>query len=306
MIKCTSISLTLVDKSVMHGLCWQSDVEDKELKGNVIILTGMEEHSSRYNDFAAFLVNNHYNVYCIDHFGQGQNVLPDMSNRGIWPTSGFRKMVVATDALVAKLRASLLPIYIFSHSMGSFMAQEYMQRYSGHVSKVVLCGSGSKNNMAGLGFRLAKLVVTKGNRNNDAKILKKLMFGGFNKRIENPRTEYDWLSISEENVDKYIADPLCGGPTKNCLCYELLKGLKRLYRPKFLKRLDPSVNILIISGSLDPVTNYGQSVETLKAMYNKYGVSNVKGKVYEGFRHEILNEDIKEDVYNDILDFFNE
>ena len=305
MINCRKISLTLIDKTVLHGLCWQKDEQDKELKGNIIILTGMEEHSSRYDDFAAFLVENHYNVYCIDHYGQGENVEKDLSNRGIWPTSGFRKMVVATDALVAKLRASLLPIYIFSHSMGSFMAQEYMQRYSGHVSKVVLCGSGAKNPAAGIGFRLARLVVTKNNRYSDAKILKKLMFGGFNKKIENPRTEYDWLSVNTENVDKYIADPLCGGPTKNCLCYELLKGLKRLYRTKFLKRLDPNVNIFIISGSEDPVTNYGKSVETLTNMYKKYGVNNVEGKVYEGYRHEILNEDIKEEVYKDVLEFFN-
>ena len=111
MINCRKISLTLIDKTVLHGLCWQKDEQDKELKGNIIILTGMEEHSSRYDDFAAFLVENHYNVYCIDHYGQGENVEKDLSNRGIWPTSGFRKMVVATDALVAKLRANaVLPI----------------------------------------------------------------------------------------------------------------------------------------------------------------------------------------------------
>ena len=305
MVKCTRVSLNLVDKSVIYGLCYQSKEQDPQLKGNVIILTGMEEHSSRYADFAAFLVNNHYNVYCIDHFGQGENVSSDLSNRGIWPTSGFRKMVVITDALVAKLRASLLPIYIFSHSMGSFMAQEYIQRYSGHVSKVVLCGSGSYNPAAGIGFRLAKLLVHNRNRNKDAKILKKLMFGGFNKHITNPRTEYDWLSVNEANVDNYITDPLCGGPTKNCLCYEFLKGLRRLYRPKFLKRIDPKTNIFIISGSEDPVTNYGKSVQELKNMYEKYGVNNVSTKIYEGYRHEILNEDIKETVYEDILEFFN-
>lgn len=305
MVKCSRISLTLVDKSVIYGLCYQAKEQDKELKGNVIILTGMEEHSSRYADFAAFLVNNHYNVYCIDHFGQGENVDKDLTNRGIWPTSGFRKMVVITDALVAKLRASLLPIYIFSHSMGSFMAQEYIQRYSGHVSKVVLCGSGSKNPLAGFGYRLAKLLVHNKNRNKDALILKKLMFGGFNKKIEQPRTEYDWLSVNEDNVNKYIEDPLCGGPTKNCLCYELLKGLRRLYRPKFLKRIDKNTNIFIISGSEDPVTKYGKSVNELIEMYQKYGVTNVHGKVYDGYRHEILNEEIKESVYEDILEFFN-
>ena len=270
----------------LYGLSWH--VQDGI--ANVIIMEGMEEHSSRYDNFAQYLNKEGFNVYCIDVYGQGENVNSDFSNRGIWPKSAFRKQVQAVDTLVEKLRISCRPTFIFAHSMGSFMCQDYIQRYTEHVSKVVLCGSGSKNPAVPVGFTLAKLIVNKNNRNKKAGLLNKLMFSGFNKKIKNPRTPYDWLSVNEENVDKYIEDPLCGyGPT-NGFCYEFLKGMNRLYKKKFLNKIRKDLDIFIISGSDDPVTNYGDSVETLKKMYTKLGVKNVQTKIYYGYRHEILNE----------------
>ena len=106
----------LVSKTgdVLFGLSWIV----KNPIANVIIMEGMEEHSSRYNDFAQYLNKEGFNVYCIDCYGQGENVNPDMSNLGIWPKSGFRKQVQAVDTLVEKLRISCHPTFIFSHSMG--------------------------------------------------------------------------------------------------------------------------------------------------------------------------------------------
>lgn len=286
----------------LYGLSWHVD----NSIANVVIMEGMEEHSSRYDDFAQYLNNEGFNVYCIDTYGQGENVNADLSNIGIWPTSGFRKQVQAVDALVTKLRISCRPTFIFSHSMGSFMCQDYIQRYTEHVSKVVLCGSGSKNPAVPVGYALAKLIVNKKNRNKKAGLLNKLMFGNFNKRIKNPRTPCDWLSVNEENVDKYIADPLCGfGPT-NGFCFEFVKGMNRLYKKKFLQKIRKDLDIFIISGSEDPVTNYGKSVGKLEKMYKGLGVKNVQTKIYDGLRHEILNEKDHEEVYQDIVNFFKE
>ena len=287
---------------ILFGLAWII----KEPIANVIIMEGMEEHSSRYDDFAKYLNKEKFNVYCVDCYGQGENVKQDLSNIGIWPKSGFRKQVQAVDSLVAKLRISCCPTFIFAHSMGSFMCQDYIQRYTEHVSKVVLCGSGSKNPAVPFGYRLAKLITTKKNRNKKAKLLNKLMFGNFNKKIKKPRTPFDWLSVNKENVDKYIADPLCGfGPT-NGFCLEFCKGMARLYKKKFLVKIRKDLDIFIISGSQDPVTNYGKSVGVLSKMYKDLGIKNVQTKIYTHARHEILNEDFKEDVYKDIVAFFKE
>ena len=206
--------------------------------------------------------------------------------------------------LVEKLRISCKPTFIFSHSMGSFMCQDYIQIYTEHVSKVVLCGSGAKNPAVPVGFQLAKLIVHKKNREKKAGFLNKLMFGGFNKRIKHPKTGYDWLSYNEENVAKYIEDPLCGFGPNNGFCYEFLKGMARLHKKKFLRKIRKDLDIFIISGEEDPVTGYGKSVGKLHDMYIKLGVKNVETKIYKGMRHEILNENNKQEVYEDIANFF--
>lgn len=302
MSKAQRVELISKNGDKLYGLAWH--IENSI--ANVIIMEGMEEHSSRYDGFAQYLNKEGFNVYCIDVYGQGENVNADFSNRGIWPKSGFRKQVQAVDALVEKLRISCKPTYIFSHSMGSFMCQDYIQRYTEHVSKVVLCGSGAKNPAVPIGYQLARLIVHNKNRNKKAKLLNTLMFGGFNKRIKNPRTPFDWLSVNTENVDKYIADPLCGyGPT-NGFCLEFIKGMNRLHKKKFLQKIRKDLGIFIISGSDDPVTNYSKDVGKLEAMYKKLGVKNVQTKIYQGLRHEILNEDSKEEVYKDIVNFFKE
>ena len=302
MSKAQRVELVSKNGDKLYGLSWHTE----NSVANVIIMEGMEEHSSRYDEFAQYLNKEGFNVYCIDTYGQGENVLPDHSNLGIWPTSGFRKQVQAVDALVEKLRISCRPTFIFSHSMGSFMCQDYIQRYTEHVSKVVLCGSGAKNPAVPVGYQLARLIVNKKNRNKKAGLLNKLMFGNFNKRIKNPRTPFDWLSVNQENVDKYIADPLCGfGPT-NGFCYEFVKGMNRLHKKKFLRKIRKDLDIFIISGSEDPVTGYAKSVGKLQQMYSKLGVKNVQTKVYQGLRHEILNEDSREEVYKDVVKFFKE
>lgn len=286
------------------GLLWKHDGEGKPL-ANVIIMTGMQETSSRYDEFAKYLNKEGFEVYCIDTFGQGENVLPDLSNLGIMPKSGFRKQVQVVDALVQKLRITCLPTFIFSHSMGSFLAQDYIQRYTHHVSKVVLCGSDGKNGAVGLGYALARIIVRDKNREKEAKFLGKLMFGNFNKGIKNPRTPYDWLSVNEENVDRYIADPLCGGAANNGFCLEFLKGLNRLYKRKFLEKIRKDLDIFIICGEGDPVSKYGKGVEKLEKMYTKkLRLKNVKTKIYPNMRHELLQETDREMVFKDIADFF--
>src|SRR5574344_1671752 len=175
---------------IHHGLAW----EIEKPIANILIIEGMEEHSKRYDEFALYLNSQGFNVYCLDAFGQGENVLPDLSNLGVWPLNGFKKQVDVEEAMITKLDGSGLPTYIFSHSMGSFMAQSYIQRYPNHVKKVVLCGSGSKNPAVGVGLFMAKMIVNKKNRNQKAKMLNNLMFGNFNKKIVNPETPCDWLS----------------------------------------------------------------------------------------------------------------
>ncbi len=297
---------TFKDGTSRLGYAWTI----KQPKGNVIIITGMVETALRYDGFAEFLNKHGYNVYCLDHYGQGLNAGEKEEGyplKGIVPKSFFSKTVKDADELVSKLRASLIPTYIFAHSMGSFMLQDYIQRYTQHVNKVIICGSNGPNaTMAYVfGNLITKLIVHKKNRENEGKFFDKLIFGGYNKKIKNPRTHFDWLSVNEKNVDDYLADDLCGFTPTNGFYREFLKGDARLYKRKFLKKVRKDMSILIIAGDQDPVGAYGKGPQKLAKMYKGLKIQDVRCKIYPGLRHEILNEGIQQ-VYDDIVEFLDE
>lgn len=274
-------------------------------KANVIIVTGMEEYAERYDEFANFLNEHGYDVFCIDHYGQGLNV-SNVDELGIVPPSFFSKSVKNIDQLVSKCRPSCLPTYIFAHSMGSFMLQDYIQRFTQHVNKVVICGTNGPSNKLtySFGYFLAKLLVRKKNRDQKAKLFSHLAFGAFNKKIKNPNFAFDWLSNNVENVERYVQSPYCGYGSTNGFYLELLKGNNRLFKKKFIKKIRPDMSIFIVSGQDDPAGSFGKGPKSLYRMYRRNGVSDVHLKLYANMRHEILNENGHEAVFQDILRFF--
>lgn len=280
----------------------------KEPIGNMIIVTGMAETAIRYDNFAEFLCSNGYNVYCLDHYGQGITAKNQGKALGVVPNSYFSKEVKIIDQLVVELRASLRPTYIFGHSMGSFMVQDYIQRFTNHVNKVIICGSNGKNAKGkySFGVTLTKLITKKSNREKPCSIMNKLAFGSFAKGIKNRKTDFDWLSTDNENVQKYINDPECGFVCSYGFFKEFMKGCNRLYKREFLKKIRKDMNVLVIAGSDDPVGCKGKGPTNLVKLYNKLGLENVQLKLYEGKRHEVLNETNRDEVYSDILKFLNE
>ena len=290
--------MTFKDETKRKGIAWPI----KNAKANIVIATGMEEHARRYDNFATFLNKQGYSVYILDHYGQGENV-DDLEELGKWEKSGFRKTINYLDELVSKLRITCKPTILMGHSMGSFIAQDYIQRYSNHISKVIICGSCGKSFEYALADRLARLFVNKRNYNKKSKVFKKLTFGGYNKKIKNPRTQFDWLSVNEENVDQYITDPKCGYGSTCGFYKEFFKGLKRLNVPRFLAKIRKDLPILLIAGENDPVGKYGKGVTKLAKTYGKYELKNVEMILYPEMRHEILNESEKDKVYEDILKF---
>lgn len=295
------LELAIAKNQVLRGFCW----EIKKPKAQIVIFEGMEEHVSRYDIMAKYYNKKGFSVYALDTFGQGENVDKNLSNIGVWPEDGFNKLLDAFNQLILKLHANGLPVYVFAHSMGSFVGQAYIQKYPGNIDKIVLCGAGGKNGGVKLAYPFAKLFVTKKKRNEKSKILNGIMFSNFNKRIKEPKTAYDWLSLNEDVVLTYIKDPLCGfGPTKG-FCLEFLKLMKGLYKPSLLKQIDKNTKILLIGGDQDPVTAYGKYTVALTKMYKKYGIEGTSNVIFEGLRHEIHNEDRKNEVFDTVVSFFN-
>ncbi|MCH5172082.1 MAG: alpha/beta hydrolase [Erysipelotrichales bacterium] len=290
--------MTFKDETKRRGIAWPVE----NAKANIVIATGMEEHARRYDDFATFLNKHGYSVYALDHYGQGDNV-ENLEELGRWERSGFRKTVNYIDELITKLRVTCKPTIIMGHSMGSFIVQDYIQRYSNHVSKAIICGSCGKQSAVYFADRLARVFVTKRNYNKKSKFFSKLTFGGYNKSIKNPRTPFDWLSVNEDNVDRYIEDPKCGYGSTCGFYKEFFKGLNRLHTSRFLAKIRKNLPILLIAGEHDPVGKNGKGVLKLAKTYKKYSIENVETIIYPNMRHEILNETGKEVVYEDILKF---
>lgn len=297
------ITLKTVNDETLNGYAWKIS----NPKANVVIITGMEEHILRYDDFANYLNKEGFSVYGVDHYGQGDNV-EDLSQLGIVPRSFFSKMVRNVDDLVKRVKKETkLPTYIFAHSMGSFMAQDYIQRFTKNVDKVVICGTNGPNGNGAykFGYPIARFVAKCRGETRKAKFLASLAVGAYAKSIKHRKTEVDWLSYNEDNNQRYLADPKCGYGSSNGFYRELLKGNRRLYQKKFMLKIRKDLPIYLIAGVEDPVGAKGKGPTKLYELYKKYGLENVELKLYEHMRHEILNEPEHEIVYKDVVNFYN-
>lgn len=274
-------------------------------KGVVQIIHGMIEHSGRYHDFAKFLNSNGYIVYADDHRGHGETALKH-SEYGYLGEDGFNH-IVEDEFIITNLIKSTypnLPIYILGHSFGSFISQKYISKYSGHIQGLILSGSSKREGIdLKAGSLLLKIQKKLFNRKKEAKLINKLTFLNYTKKVDSPKTSSDWLTADDTIVDDYIKDPHCQFiPTIDFYC-SFFHNLLNLYNIDNLKTLRKDLPIFIISGDKDPVGNYGKGTSNLFSFYKELEMENVELKLYKNGRHEILNEINRKDVYNDINKF---
>lgn len=284
--------------------CWD-DVENP--RGIVQVFHGMAEHGKRYEDFARFLNQNGYIVYADDHRGHGKTA-GAIEEIGYIGFDGFNNIVLDEHELTEsiKLKYPDIPIVILGHSFGSFIAQDYITRYSDEILGVILSGSSMKGGAEVVaGKALATIQKRIYNDRSKAMLLNLLSFGTYNKKIENPKSVFAWLSRDEEQVKKYDEDPMCGTLFTVGFYYYFLRALTEIYKPCKLLRIPKNLPIKIFSGAADPVGEYGVGVEKLYHMYKELGIRDLHIKLYPGARHEIINEINKEEVYKDILSWLN-
>jgi alpha-beta hydrolase superfamily lysophospholipase len=194
------------------------------------------------------------------------------------------------DDLVAVSRAIAadqpeLPLFLIGHSMGSFALQQAIVDHSDLYRGVVLSGSTALDVMAA---GMAEGPVGD--------------LSAFNAGFE-PRTGYEWLSRDEAEVDKYVADPLCGFDLAPTTVSEAFSGAVRLADPAVLAGIRSDLPILVVSGDKDPLAGGGQLVELLAQRYRDAGVADVTVKLYPQARHEIFNETNRDEVTSDVIDW---
>lgn len=287
-------------KTPIHAVEW---LPESQVRAVLQISHGVSEYILRYEPFAEYLTARGFAVVGHDHLGHGQSVAEGSARLYFGPKGSWNWVVDDIDQRrnLAKEKFPQVPYFLLGHSMGSFLARTYLIRYPGAVDAVVIMGTGQMPPavIAG-GMAVAAEEARRVGEDQVSPLVDKLSFGAYNKRFAPNRTNFDWLSLNQDNVDRYIADPLCGGNATIGLFREMLGGLSFIAKPKNLKRMNLNIPVLFISGEMDPVGDCGKGVQRAYESFRKAGVRDVSLKLYPELRHEILNETCRETVYDDI------
>jgi len=288
----------------IHYCRWTPDTQPKAV---LQIVHGIAERVERYDHFANYLNSLGYLVVAEDHMGHGKS-LDENGVRGYFH-GGWFSAVDDTCRLMKDTMAEYpgLPYVLFGHSMGSFMARTILAKYPDcGITAAIICGTGWMPTAAlPVMVKVMEGICKKNGEQTPVKQLDDMVFGGYNKRIPNPRTPKDWLTRNEAVVDAYIADPLCGFVASCGLMRDMIKGIHYNQQPRNLKNMKKHLPVFFIAGGEDPVGPYGKGVEQAVAAFKKAGMINVACRIYPGCRHEILNELNQEEVYKDISDWLS-
>ena len=289
-------------KTQLHGMRWEP--EGRSVRAVLQICHGVAEHIARYDAFARYLNELGIAVVGHDHLGHGRS-LPE-GGTPVYFGEGNTWHTVVDDIYVLHQRIRLwypdVPLCIMGHSMGSFLTRTYLIRYPGTVKAAIIMGTGwqPKAVVAG-GLAVARATAAVVGESGTSDLVTQLAFGAYNKQFAPNRTSCDWLSADTDNVDAYMADPLCGADATVGLFRQMLHGIAFNQNPKNLARMDSSLPVLLISGDRDPVGDMGKGVRRTADAFRKAGLSDVTLKLYPGLRHEILNEGpMRQTVYEDI------
>jgi alpha-beta hydrolase superfamily lysophospholipase len=278
-----------------------------QIRAAVNIAHGMAETAARYERLAEVLTKSGYAVYAEDHRGHGQTI-KDPARVGETGFDGLNLMLNDLHQLSGIIKEEILdvPLFLMGHSMGSFLAQGYIARWGGELKGAVLSATAGPNNLlATVGKCIAYLEILRIGRTGKSRLLNNLSFGSFNKQFQPQRTDFDWLSRDEAEVDKYIADPFCGGIFPAGFFYDLFSFLLEIHSREYQSRIPVDLPLYIFSGSCDPVGADTKSVRQLIKLYQQMSIKSLQFKFYEGGRHEMLNEINREEVMADIVQWLN-
>jgi alpha-beta hydrolase superfamily lysophospholipase len=285
---------------------WMPD-QNVKVKGIVQIAHGMAETAARYQRFANTLTNEGFIVYANDHRGHGKTA-GKVSKLGDLGDDGFNSMVENMHGLnqIIRFDNPSLSIFLLGHSMGSFLLQRYICLYGSELKGAILSGScGKQGVIIDIARLIAKMEIRKIGRSGKSNKLDKLSFGSYNKFFDANRTDFDWLSRDDKEVDKYIEDPFCGTVFTAGFFYDFLGGINSIADNRQIKRVPKDLPIYIFSGDKDPVGKNGKGVQKLFKTYKEHGIVDLTYKLYKDGRHEMLNEINKEEVNSDVIKWLN-
>lgn len=275
---------------------------EQPYKGIIQISHGMREYMGRYDEFADFFTDKGYIVCGNDHLGHGNTAKTPDDYGYFAPKDGWSYLVndLHRLTLIMKNKYPNLKYLIYGHSMGSFVARLYCSRFPKVPDAAIFYGTGDDKALAEIGVRAARSAVMINGERHRSERLNSIVFGAYNERITNRRTDYDWLSRDDEVVDKFISDEKCDFIFTCSGFVDLTMLLNRVSSQKWADQIPKDLPILLGGGTDDPVGGYGKGV--LK-VFEKLIINGCRTdiKIYPGARHELLHEINKDEVYHDML-----
>lgn len=284
----------------IHACRWNPEGRPRAV---IQIVHGVAEYAARYDYFASWLAARGFLVVAEDHMGHGGSVC-EACPKGDFAGDWFQA-VADSHELFCRIRQEYpdLPYILLGHSLGSFMVRTILIRYPDcSLHAAVLSGTG----WFGKGTLRAGSMVMGAwgglfGKHRPSPAMSNLVFGGYNRKVDKPRTDSDWLTREETCVDAYVADPDCGFPLTPALLKAMMSGLRYIQDPEHLSNMNKSLPVYFMSGQEDAVGDFGRGVRRVYDNFREAGMEQVTLQLYPHYRHEVLNETNREGVYEDLL-----
>lgn len=271
-------------------------------RGIVQFSHGMAEHKERYFPFMKFLTEHGFITVIHDHRGHGASI-SEKEDLGFFYT--LNPKVIAEDLFFVtsyiKKEYPGLPVFLFSHSMGTLVARVFLQTHDNEVEKVVLCGPPTKNPLAPLGILLVSLNALLFGTRHRSRFINQLTFGSYVKKGEHEKA---WVCSDPKVLERYTSDTLCGYIFTDNGFLNLYGLMKQAFHSSSFQVKNKDLPLLLMAGGDDPVIQSREKFDALAGFLSDLGYENVSPRIYPGLRHELLNEIGKEAIWEDVLHFF--
>jgi len=273
--------------------------------GVIQIVHGMMEHRGVYQDAMTRFLGQGYAVHAIDHLGHGTRAaerLGDVPDESAW--EHWISDIHHLNDQIHEVYPGV-PVFVFGHSMGSYLAQDFAIRYPKGVDGLILSASSMESpKVLWLGYALARFLGWIFGASSSGWLFYKIIFGAFNRPFSPSKTPFDWLTRDDAYLQNYIQDPLCTFVPPIRFYQAFFKGAARFFGSQPWDRLYRRIPLLFVSGDQDPLGKNGVSIGDLISKYRHTG-HQVTACLYPGGRHVMLAELNKEDVYRDILNWMS-